>query len=208
MWQFFGRRPIYLVSLIFFALFIIPAALAPNIQTLLIFRFLDGFAGSAFLTVSGGTVSDCFDAAGLQAPMLIFTSSPFIGPIAGPLIGGFINSFANWRWSFWTLLIWAFVQLGLVVAFVPETHHPVLLKKKAEKLRKETGDSRWHASMEKEKRSKTRACLEIILMVDFAKLFEQTIITSCYRPFQLLTMEPMCLNLCLFSALLLGVSTL
>ena len=187
-------------------LFIIPAALAPNIQTLLIFRFLDGLAGSAFLTVSGGTVSDCFDAAGLQAPMLIFTSSPFIGPIAGPLIGGFINSFANWRWSFWTLLIWAIVEFLLVAAFVPETFHPVLLKKKAEKLRKETGDSRWHASMEKEKRSKTRVCYEDRMMRQIAKISGQTVITSCYRPFQLLTMEPMCMNLCLFSALLLGVS--
>lgn len=29
--------------------------------------------------------------------------------------------------------------------------------------------------------------------------------TSCYRPFQLLLLEPMCLNLCTFSALLLGI---
>ena len=28
---------------------------------------------------------------------------------------------------------------------------------------------------------------------------------SCYRPFLLLALEPMCLNLCLFSALLLGI---
>lgn len=190
----------------FFVLFIIPAGLAPNIQTLLIFRFLEGFAGSAFLTVSGGTVSDCFDAAGLQAPMLIFTSSPFIGPIAGPLIGGFINSFANWRWSFWTLLIWAIVQLVLVIAFVPETHHPVLLNKKAQQYRKQTGDSRWHAPMEKEKRSKTRVWFKIGMLENLLTILEQTIITSCYRPFQLLILEPMCLNLCLFSALLLGVS--
>lgn len=33
----------------------------------------------------------------------------------------------------------------------------------------------------------------------------QSIIQSIYRPFLLLTLEPMCLNLCLFSAVLLGV---
>lgn len=32
-----------------------------------------------------------------------------------------------------------------------------------------------------------------------------TVVTSCYRPFQLLIFEPMCLLICLLSALLLGI---
>lgn len=36
---------------------LIPCAVAQNIQTMLIVRFIDGFAGSAFLSVAGGTVS-------------------------------------------------------------------------------------------------------------------------------------------------------
>jgi hypothetical protein len=32
-----------------------------------------------------------------------------------------------------------------------------------------------------------------------------TVITSCYRPFQLLILEPMCLLICLLSAILLGI---
>jgi predicted MFS family arabinose efflux permease len=38
----------------------IPCAVAPNIQTMLISRFLDGLAGSAFLSVAGGTVGDMY----------------------------------------------------------------------------------------------------------------------------------------------------
>ena len=37
-----------------------PCAFAQNIQTMLIARFLDGLAGSAFLSVAGGTVGDMF----------------------------------------------------------------------------------------------------------------------------------------------------
>lgn len=37
-----------------------PVAFAPNIAVHLIFRFLTGFAGSAFLSVSGGAISDVF----------------------------------------------------------------------------------------------------------------------------------------------------
>lgn len=86
------------------------------------------------------------------------------------------------------LIIWSAVMLGLITLGVPETYHPVLLRHKAAKLRKETGDSKWKAPIEVMQRS--------IL---------QTVLRSCYRPFLLLTLEPMVLSLCLFSAILLGV---
>jgi len=48
-------------------------------QTLIIGRFFDGFAGSAFLSVAGGTVGDMFAKHDLSFPMMIYTASPFIG---------------------------------------------------------------------------------------------------------------------------------
>ena len=79
-------------------------------------------------------------------------------------------------------------MLAFVIFLVPETYHPVLLRNKARKLRHDTGDARWHAPIEVMDRS-----------------ISQTILHSCTRPFLLLALEPMCLNLCLFSAILLGV---
>ena len=155
---------------------------------MLVARFFDGMAGSAFLSVAGGTVGDMFSHYELQAPMMIFTASPFIGPPIGPMLGDFINQYASWRWSYYVLLIWVAAMLALITFFIPETYHPVVLQRKAFQIRRETGDERWHAPIEKMDRS--------IL---------QTVIRSCYRPFMLLTLEPMCLNLCLFSAILLGV---
>ena len=98
-----------------------------------------------------------------------------------------IFSFSR-RWTFYVLLIWSGVTLGAIILLVPETYHPVLLRRKAVKLRKETGDDRWKAPIEHVDRS-------LVL----------TILHSIYRPFLLLTLEPMCANLCIFSALLLGV---
>ena len=86
------------------------------------------------------------------------------------------------------LIIWSGAMLVALILFVPETYHPVLLKKKAQKLRQETGDERWTCHLEKTDRT-----------------ISQSIIWSLIRPFQLLLLEPMCLNLCLFSALLLGI---
>lgn len=186
--EFYGRRPVYLVSFSFFLIWLVPSAVAKNIETMLIARFLDGLSGSAFLSVAGGTVGDMFNREQLQAPMLVYTASPFVGPSLGPLVGDFINQYTNWRWTFYVLIIWSAASLGMIAVLVPETYHPVLLRNKALKMRKETGDERWKAPMEKMHRS-----------------IPKTIAYSLLRPFQLLFLEPMCLNLCLFSAILLGI---
>lgn len=186
--EFYGRRIIYLCAFGMYFVWLIPCAVAQNIQTMLVVRFFDGLAGSAFLSVAGGTVGDMFPRNKLSAPMMVYTASPFVGPEVGPVIGGFINQFTNWRWSFWVLLIWAGLQWTLIFFFVPETYGPVLLRRKAIKLRQETGDDRWKAPIEKMEKSVSK-----------------TVIWSCIRPFQLLFFEQMCLNLCLLSAILLGI---
>jgi MFS family permease len=120
--------------------------------------------------------------------MALFSISPFIGPSAGPLIGGFINYNIKWRWTFWVTLIWSGILLVAIALLVPETYHKILLEKKAKKLRKETGDERWHAASERQKKSVVKAIGHSLL-----------------RPFQLLIFEPMILNLNLYSAILLGI---
>ncbi|KAJ9133049.1 Major facilitator superfamily transporter [Pleurostoma richardsiae] len=186
--EFYGRRPIYIIAFAVFTIWIIPTAVAKNIETVIISRFFQGFTGSAFLSVAGGTVGDLFTRQEMAAPMTIFTIAPFIGPSVGPLIGGLINTWTDWRWTHYTLIIWGFCLLIAIIVLVPETYHPVLLRNKARKLRKETGDERWKAPIEKSNKS-------ILRTVGLALL----------RPFQILIFEPMALNLNLLSAILLGV---
>ncbi|KAH7027960.1 major facilitator superfamily domain-containing protein [Microdochium trichocladiopsis] len=202
--EFYGRRPIYLVAWTMYLIWIIPQAVAPNIATMIVCRFLDGFAGSTFLAVSGGTVSDLFSREQLQWPMAIFSAAPFTGPCIGPLIGGFINQNTPvWRWTFWVLLIWAGVLEVAIVFFVPETFHPVLLRKKANKVRAETGDNRWHAATETV-RDGSGKDTPPHAPTDFGAV-SRAIGLSLLRPIQLLVLEPMCLCLCTFTAILLGI---
>lgn len=187
--EFYGRRYIYIISMLLFLLFTIPCAVAKNIQTLIIARFLCGLAGSAFLTIAAATVADLFAPAHMQLPMMLFTLTPFCGPTIGPLIGGFINQFTNWRWTFYILLIWSGVMF-ICVLLVPETYHPVLLARKAASLRKETGNEAYRSASE---------------IASAQKSVAKTIQHSLYRPFQLLVLEPMVLCLCTYTALMLGI---
>ncbi|KNG89065.1 MFS transporter [Aspergillus nomiae NRRL 13137] len=186
--ELYGRRVIFLSSFTFFLIWLVPCAVARNIQTLLISRFFNGFAGSAFLSVAGGAVGDMFPRHQLAAPMMIYTASPFVGPELGPLLGGFINQYTNWRWTFYTLLIWAATMLVSIYFCVPETHHPALLTRKAREIRKKTGNP-WPLGPSENSN------------VPVSTL----ILRSIVRPVMLLTLEPMCLNLCIYSALLLGI---
>lgn len=208
--EFYGRRPIYLAAFAVFTVWIIPTAVARNIGTVIVSRFFQGLSGSAFLSVSGGTVGDLFTPNKMHYPMIMFTASPFLGPSFGPMIGGFINSNVNWRWTHYVLIIWAFIMCLALVVTVPETYRefdrdfqigtlrrtlilmimldPVVLRNKARKIRKDTGDERWKAPIEKTNKSLVR-----------------TVGVSLLRPFQILMFEPMALILNLYSAILLGI---
>lgn len=120
--EFYGRRPIYLASFLFFMIFLIPSALAKNIQTMIVSRFFQGLAGSAFLSVSGGTVSDMFTHDKMLMPMAIFSLSPFVGPSTGPLIGGVMVMFVQWRWMHYYLLILSGALFLSIALLVPETY--------------------------------------------------------------------------------------
>ena len=50
-----GRRKVYASTLLIAVIFIIPCAVAQNIGTLLVCRFIDGIAFSARMTLVGGT---------------------------------------------------------------------------------------------------------------------------------------------------------
>ncbi|KXT11166.1 hypothetical protein AC579_6867 [Pseudocercospora musae] len=93
--EFYGRRIVYICAFGMFLLWLVPCAVANNITCMLFVRFFDGLAGSAFLSVAGGTVGDMFRKDQLSAPMMLYTASPFVGPELG-----FINQYTDWRWTF------------------------------------------------------------------------------------------------------------
>ncbi|GAA6031821.1 hypothetical protein JCM8097_002007 [Rhodosporidiobolus ruineniae] len=135
-----GRNPAYIIGLALFVIFQIPEILAKNIETVLIFRFLSGFVGSPALATGGASMADIFPPQHLAVAIGTWAIGAVLGPIVGPVIGGFAAQGMNWRWPFLELLwISAFAFVVLFFLF-PETYEDTILLRRAQRLRKLTGN--------------------------------------------------------------------
>lgn len=144
-----GRRPTFIGPFIVYVGFQVGCALSKNTASILIFRLLSGIHAAAPLTNSGALIADVWDADMRGRAMLAFGLAPFAGPSLGPVVSGYISvSGASWRWVYWVCTMFAGICTLLIVFTLPETYAPIILVKKAKRLRKETGDDRWYAPSE------------------------------------------------------------
>ena len=140
--EMYGRRPIYIGALALFTIFVLPSALAQNISTILVTRFFGAFAASAMISNAPGTVNDIVDEDHRALAFSIWSIGPMNGPVIGPVVGGFVFQYMGWRWTNWIVIILAGVAFVLI-AIIPETYAPAILRKRAKNKRKETGDDRY-----------------------------------------------------------------
>lgn len=96
----FGRKKVFLISLILFTASSLACGLAPNIYVLIAFRFFQGIGGASFLPTAAGIVSDQFPEH-RQRAIGLFTSIFQIGGIVGPNLGGWIVGQYSWRYIFY-----------------------------------------------------------------------------------------------------------
>lgn len=165
-----------------YMLFIIGAALAPNLGGQLICRFLAGVFGATPLVCAGGSVSDLWTPAERVFAFPLFATLSFLGPEMGPVIGGWVGDTGiNWRWVEWITLIVSGVILSIVIVFQPETYGPILLKWKAKHLRRLTGDTRYRGTIEIRKSP---------LLV--------RLLRALYRPLLMTAQEPIIILLALY----------
>ncbi|OJJ50068.1 hypothetical protein ASPZODRAFT_59151 [Penicilliopsis zonata CBS 506.65] len=154
----YGRKYPLLISFIFFTIFMMACALAPSFSSLLVFRLLNGVFAAAPIAIVGGLFADIYsDPTFRGRAMSYFMACTTFGPCIGPWVSGYI-SVVNWRWSFWFGLICAGLTLPLV-AFMPETYSPVILQRRARRLRKDTGNASIVAPLDIENRNLTQALL-------------------------------------------------
>ena len=100
---------------------------------------------------------------------------PLLGAAVGPIIGGYIADGTTWRWIFWATSLIQACAIAFSFAFYRETHAPTILNRQAAKLRKSTGDPRYH--------TQTSAATH-------DQSFWETLLIHLTRPFRLLAFHP------------------
>src|SRR4051812_33786500 len=117
----FGRKPPLYVGLVVFALASVGCAMATDIQTLIVLRFIQGLGAAAGMAIPRAVVRDLHtgtDAARLMSLlMLVFSVSPILAPLAGSVV----IAFAGWRGVFWAVTIAAVAGLAMTVRLLDET---------------------------------------------------------------------------------------
>lgn len=159
-----------------FVIFQVPVAVASNVETIMICRFLGGCFGAAPLAVVGGGLADIWDPIDRTMAICVFAGGTFIGPVGAPIIGGFIvDSYLGWRWTAWvTLILSAF--LGAIGFFaIPETSAATLLQYRAKELRFRTKNWALHAKAD-EVRVDARSIVTVYLVRPFAMLLQEPIL--------------------------------
>ncbi|KAI5448908.1 hypothetical protein NCC49_006024 [Naganishia albida] len=151
--EFFGRKPVYLVSWAIFTIFQIPLAIPPNIATVLVCRYIQGFAGSAPLANTGGVVHDCFDVVEGGYAVGIYTLSSVIGPPVGNALCGFFTQNVGEFDLFWFFLGLFGFHWFVILFLLPETRDTIIMTRKASTLRKETGIENIYAEHELDKKA-------------------------------------------------------
>ncbi|KAI9651744.1 MAG: hypothetical protein M1831_000494 [Alyxoria varia] len=147
-----------------YAIFNLACGFAQNSTQLMVFRALAGVGASSTLGIGSGTIRDVWRAHERGLGLSFYSLCTMLGPAVGPLceycgllstcrlipnvavlVGAFIAQYAKdsiggWRWVFWAVTPVNVLIHGTAFVLMRETYAPVILRRKAEKLRRKTGN--------------------------------------------------------------------
>ncbi|KAK5109795.1 hypothetical protein LTR62_006528 [Meristemomyces frigidus] len=116
----FGRKPLILLSLVFFALGAILCAVTQHSMTLLLVgRSIQGVGGGGILVLGEIVITDLVPLRFRGQFYSLLGSMWAVGSVSGPLVGGaFAGRGELWRWIFWINLPFIAIGAPLVVLFL------------------------------------------------------------------------------------------
>src|SRR5436305_8569296 len=105
----FGAKPVYLLSLVFFAAGSALCGVAQSLDQLILFRVLQGIGGGMILPLGQLLMATAAGPKRMGRVMSAVAIPAMLAPILGPALGGVIVDNASWRWIFYVNL-----PIGLV----------------------------------------------------------------------------------------------
>ncbi|MFC7639814.1 MFS transporter [Streptosporangium lutulentum] len=117
----FGRRKVFLIGVAWFALASALCGLAPNVETLIGARALQGVGGALLTPGSLAIIQASFDREDRPKAIGAWSGLGGVAAAVGPLLGGWLVETAGWRWVFLINLPLAALVLVVAIRYVPES---------------------------------------------------------------------------------------
>ncbi|CCF60364.1 hypothetical protein KAFR_0K00100 [Kazachstania africana CBS 2517] len=184
-----GRQQLYIITYFLFMVFQIGCATVQNIEGLIILRFISGILCSPSLSTGGATIADIIRPEKLTPYIALWAVGAVASPTVGPLLGASMVVSKDWRWTFWLLLWLSIPWLIIFIFFFPETSAANILSRRAARIRKQTGDSRYYTRQERS---------------DAKVSPKQFFVNTLYRPIEMIAKEPIVMAFDIYLAVCYG----
>lgn len=120
----FGRRRIFEIGVAGFAIASLACGLAPNPETLIAARIVQGVAAALLTPGSLALIQGAFRPEDRGAAIGAWSGLGSIAAAVGPLVGGLLVEHASWRWIFFINVPLAVATLLISRRSVPESRNP------------------------------------------------------------------------------------
>ena len=116
-----GRKTFFIICLVLFTLSSWLCGEAWSLESMLVFRLLQGFAGGGMVPVAQSILADAFPPQKRGQAFAVFGVAVVVAPAVGPTLGGWLADNVSWRWCF---LINVPVGLFMTAAIAAILHEP------------------------------------------------------------------------------------
>ncbi|WP_206454441.1 multidrug effflux MFS transporter [Aurantimonas marina] len=120
----FGRRPILFFGLGVYVVASVAAIFAPDFETVLALRAIQGVGAAATRVIAVSVVRDCFNGRRMASVMSLVMMVFMAVPVIAPNIGQLIMLFGDWREIFLAIGVFGVVVAVWTALRLPETLHP------------------------------------------------------------------------------------
>src|SRR4051812_39888112 len=95
-----GRKRFFLICLALFTASSVLCGFAWNLNSLLLFRILQGLGGGGMVPVAQSILADSFPPAKRGQAFALFGVAVVVAPVVGPTLGGWLADNLSWHWCF------------------------------------------------------------------------------------------------------------
>jgi MFS transporter, DHA2 family, multidrug resistance protein len=116
-----GRKAFFLICLTLFTASSVLCGIAWNLQTLVLFRIMQGFSGGGMVPVASSILVDAFPPQKRGQAFALFGVAVAVAPVVGPTLGGWLADNVSWHWCFLINGPVGAMEIALIALFVRDT---------------------------------------------------------------------------------------